>query len=102
MTWPLLGSVSSDLRCMLGKGGRQTINLFGIHDLISTLEKPCDGGFMNLHFGVANADRAIADDTLALRRLVRNVDPFDAERWNGIQIDGHAQFRARSPSGTRE
>src|SRR5260370_24076609 len=75
----------------LGQRGCQGIHFFRVHDLIVALKEPSDGRLVNFHLCVADADGAVADNAVALLRLVRDLAAFDAGRWHGVQINGHAK-----------
>jgi hypothetical protein len=86
----------------LSNGARKCINLFRVHDLIIALEQPGDRRFVNFHLGVADADGAITDDPVAFSTLVHRINPFDAERWNSVQVDRQAQTWGRAAGGARQ
>src|SRR5262249_20624868 len=90
---------SSRLRCFVLrrdaalKPEGDLINLLGIEHLIVALEQAGDGGLVDLHLGLTDADGAVAQNTVALSGLVHHLDAFDSQGRHGIQIDGDARHR---------
>ena len=60
------------------------IDLLRVHDLIIALEQPGDRRLVDLHFGIADLEGAITDNSVALGSLVKGLNSFDAERRHRV------------------
>src|SRR5262245_8337524 len=71
------------------------IDCVSAEDLVIRLEQLAQGGLMDLHLEASHTDCPVADNTVALRTLVEDLDSGNSGRGDGVQVDRHFERRDR-------
>src|SRR4051794_32695072 len=69
----------------------EVVNLLDVQYGVVRLEEAVDRGLVDLHLRAADAERAVADDAVAVGTLVVQIDALDAGRRDAVEVDRHLQ-----------
>ena len=72
-------------------------NGLGVEHEVVPFEQTSDAGFVNLHLQAADAECAKRLGPTPLHPIVVDLDAFDSQRRNGIQIGSNPQSGAPGP-----